>query len=110
MGEVDIARNPAIARQIRVVEDVVVEAVAGEDVAVVVRGKDRPVVSQPLGAKHEDTVVAELVVLDDRERLESLAQADTVGQDAAAEAFELFDRANDAVALKLVQLLPDGSG
>jgi hypothetical protein len=47
------------------------------------------------------------VVLDDGERLEGLTEADAVGDDAAAEAFELVDGADDAVALKLVELLPD---
>ena len=47
------------------------------------------------------------MVLDDRERLEGLAEADAVGDDAAAEALQLVDRADDAVALELVELLPD---
>jgi hypothetical protein len=60
-----------------------------------------------LGTKHQHAVVAQLVVLDDGERLEGFAEADAVGDDAAAEALQLVDRADNAVALELVELLPD---
>ena len=99
--------SAAVAREVGVVQDVVVEAVGGEDVAAVVRLVERPVVAQPLGAEHEHAVVAQLVVLDDRQGLERLPEADAVGDDAAAEAVELVDRADDAVALELEELLPD---
>ena len=99
--EVDVAGQPAVAGEVGVVQHVVVEAVGGEDVAAVVGLVERPVVAQPLRAQHEHAVVAQLVVLDDRERLERLTEADAVGDDAAAEALELVDRADDAVALEL---------
>jgi hypothetical protein len=41
------------------------------------------------------------------QRLEGFAEADAVGNDAAAEALQLVDGADDAVALELVELLPD---
>ena len=47
------------------------------------------------------------MVLDDGERLERLPETDAVGDDAAAEAVQLVDRADDAVALELEELLPD---
>jgi hypothetical protein len=78
-----------------------------ERVAPVVGLVERPVVAQAFGRQHQDAVVAQLVVLDDGERLEGLSQAHAVGQDAAAEALELVDRADDAVSLELVELLPD---
>ena len=59
------------------------------------------------GHEHEHAIVAQLVVLDDRERLEGLTEADAVGDDAAAEAVQLVDRADHAVALELEELLPD---
>ena len=105
--EVDVAREAAVAREVGVVQDVVVEAVGREEVAAVVRLVERPVVAQALGTQHEHAIVAQLVVLDDRERLERLSEADAVGDDAAAEAVQLVDRADDAVALELVELLPD---
>ena len=89
-----------VARQVGVVQDVVVEAVAGQDVAAVVRFVERPVVAQPLGAQHEHTVVSQLVVLDDGQGLECLTQADAVGHDATAKALELVDGTDDTVALE----------
>ena len=107
MGEIDVAGRAAVAGQVGMVENVVVEAVGGEDVAPIVGLVERPVVAQALRNQHEHAVIAQLVVLDDRERLESFAEADAVGNDAAAEAFQFVDRANDAVALELEELLPD---
>ena len=99
--------SPAVAREVGVVQHVVVEAVGRQEVAAVVGLVERPVVAQALGAQHEHAIVAQLVVLDDRQRLERLPEADAVGDDAAAEAVQLVDRTDDAVALELVELLPD---
>ena len=85
VGKVDVAGSAAVAREVGVVEHVVVEAVGGQDVAAVVGLVERPVVAQALGAEHQHAVIAQLVVLDDRQRLESFAQPDAVGDDAAAE-------------------------
>ena len=99
--------SAAVAGEVGVVEDVVVEAVRREDVAAVVGLVERPVVAQRFGHEHEHAVVAQLVVLDDRQRLEGLSEADAVGDDAAAEALQLVDGADHAVALELVELFPD---
>ena len=107
MGEVDIARQAVVTGQVGVIENVVVEAVAREDVAAIVGAVERPVVAQPLRAEHKDAVVPQLVVLDDRQRLEGFAEPDTVGDDATAEPLELVDGADDPVALELEQSLPD---
>ena len=105
--EVDVAGSAAVAGEVGVVEHVVVEAVGGEEVAAVVGLVERPVVAQALGHQHQHAVVAKLVVLDDGERLEGFTEADAVGDDAAAEALQLVDGADDAVALELEELLPD---
>ena len=89
------------------IQDVVIEAIGREEVAAVVGFVQRPVVAQALGHQHEHTVVPELVVLDDRERLERLTEADAVGDDAATVALELGYRADHAITLKPVELLPD---
>ena len=107
MREVDVSRKATVPRQVRVVQNVVVEAVDGQDVAAVVALVQRPVVAQPLRTEHQDTIVAQFVVLDDRERLESLTETDTVGDDAAAEPVQFVDRTDHAVALELEELLPD---
>ena len=59
------------------------------------------------GHEHQHAVVAQLVVFDDGQGLEGFAEADAVGDDAAAVAFEFVDRADDAVALELEELFPD---
>ena len=46
VGEVDVARHAAVARQVGVVEDVVVEAVARKEIAAVVGAVEAPVVAQ----------------------------------------------------------------
>ena len=63
MGKVDIARQAAVAGQIGVIINVVVEAVDREDVAAVVGAVEAPVFAQPLRTEHEHAVVAKLVVL-----------------------------------------------
>ena len=107
VGEVDVAGSAAVAGQVGVVENVVIEAVGGEEVAAVVGLVECPVVAQALRHEHQHAVIAKLVVFDDGERLESLAEADAVGNDAAAQPFQLVDGPDDAVPLELVQLLPD---
>ena len=106
VGEVDIARQAAVARQIRVVENIVVETVAGEEVATVVGAVKAPVVAQALGAQDQYPIVAELVVFDDGKRLEGFPKSHAVGNDAAAEPVEFVDGTYDTIALELVELLP----
>jgi len=90
-----------------VIENVVVQTIRRQNVAPVVALIERPVIAEALGAEDKNAVVAQLVILDDRQRLESFAKADAIGNDAAAEAFQLVERADNTIALKLVELLPD---
>src|SRR5207237_7817413 len=83
------------------------EAISGEGIAAVIRLVEGPVVAQPLGDQDEHSIIAELVVFDDRERLEGLPETDAVRDDAAAEAVELVDRTHHAVTLELVELVPE---
>jgi hypothetical protein len=108
MSQVDVTRQPAVARQVGVVKDVVVEAVSSQHVAPVVRLVECPVVPQALRSQHQHTVVAQLVVLDDGQCFEGLSQAHAVRNDASAKAGQLVDGADDAIALELEKLLPDG--
>ena len=107
VGEVDVARLAAVAREIGMVEDVVVEAVGGEEIALVVGFVKGPVVAQPLGAEHQHAPVAQFIVFDDGQGLKGLPQADAVGDNAAAEPVELVEGAQHAVALKFEELAPD---
>ena len=89
------------------IQNVVVEAIGRQHVALVVGLVERPVVAQSLRAKYQHAVIAQLVVLDDSQRLEGLAEADAVRNDAAAEAVQLVDGTDHAVALEFVELFPD---
>lgn len=76
------------------VQYVVVETVGGQHIALVVALVERPVVAQTLGCQNEHAVIAQLVILDDRQCLEGFAQTYTVGNDATAEAVQLVYRAD----------------
>ena len=56
------------------VQYVVVETVGGQHIALVVALVERPVVAQTLGCQNEHAVIAQLVIFDDRQCLEGLAQ------------------------------------
>lgn len=104
MRQFDVTRYPAIARQVGVVEHVVVEPVSRQDVALVVGLVERPVVAQALGRQHQHAVVAQFVVLDDGQGFEGFAQTHAVGDDAATKAVQLVDGAHHTVALELEEL------
>ena len=106
--QVNVAGLATVAGQVGVVEHVVMETVGGEDVAAVVGLVDGPIVAKALGDQHQDAVVAQLVILDDGEGLEGFPQADAVGDDAAAQAFQFVEGAHHAVALEPEEFFPDG--
>ena len=95
------------AGQVGVGEDVVVEPVAGEDVGRQVCVVVGPVLGELLRRQHEHRLVAQLVVLDDRQRGERLPEAHAVGEDAAVVGLQLVDDAGRGVALEVVEALPD---
>ena len=101
------AGSAAVAGEVGVVENVVIEAVGGEEVAAVVGLVECPVVAQALGHQHQHAVVPKLVIFDNGESLEGFAEADAVGNDAAAQPLQLVDGPDDAVPLELEELLPD---
>ena len=107
VGEFDVAGLAAVAGEVGVIQDIVVESVRGEDVAAVVGLVERPVVAEALWHEHEDAVVAQLVVFDDGERLEGFSETHAVGDNAAAEAFQFVDGSDHAVALELEELFPN---
>ena len=100
-------RRAARAREVGVVEHVVLQAVARDGVVHDVRVVGDPVVAQLLRAQHEHVLVAALVVLDHGERGERLAQAHGIGQDTAVVGLELVDDGERRVLLEVVELVPD---
>lgn len=88
-------------------QHVVAEPVAGENVGLEVAVVVEPVVSQLFGAKYQHGFVPQLVVLDHGQRSEGLAEADAVGQDAAAVGFQLVNDAGGRILLVVEELVPD---
>ncbi|MCY1354403.1 hypothetical protein D9M69_407790 [compost metagenome] len=109
--QVDAIHAATVTGQVCVREHGIGEAIFEEGVefAVVLGEIDRPVVAQLLGAEHQYAVVAQFVVLDDRQRRVGFAQAHAVGQDAAVVLVDLVDGAFDAIFLEVEQSLPDVS-
>ena len=106
--KVDVSRHAVVAGQVRVVEDVIGEAVVGKGVAVIIAaGPERPVLAQALRAEDEHAAVSLLIVFDDGKSLIGLAKADTVGDDAALVLLELADGSYNGVFLEVVELVPD---
>ena len=73
----------------------------------IVHPPERPVVPESFGAQDQHAIVPQLMILDDRKGLERLPQAHAVGQNATAEALELVDGPDDAVALETIEFVPD---
>ena len=100
-------RFAAVAQQISVAEHVVAETVLDQRVVLQVPFVGDPVVGQLLRAQDQHGSIAQLVVLDDRQGGERLAEADAVGQDATVVGLQLVDDAGRRVPLEVVELLPD---
>ena len=107
VGQIDVARSAFVTREVGVIQNVIVESVGSQWVSPVVGFVESPVVSQSLGHEHEHTIVSQFVVFDDRQCFECLSQANTVRDDATAEAVEFVDRSDNSVSLELIELLPD---
>ena len=88
-------------------QDVVVEAVLGENVGGQIGVVVEPVVRKLLGAQDQHRPIAQLVIFDHRQRGEGFAKADAVGQNAAVVRFQLVDDPGGGVALEVEQLVPD---
>ena len=87
------------------IQNVIVESIWREEIAAIICFVKGPIVAQALGAEHEDSIIAQLVIFYDRERLECFTESNAVSDDAAAKSVQLIEGANDAVMLALKQLL-----
>ena len=87
--------------------DVVSQPVGGNGIIHVVSFIRVPVGGQLLGAQYQHRLVAALVVFDDGQRCEGLAQTDAVGEDAAVELLQLVDDRQHSVPLEVVQPVPN---
>ena len=73
MRQIDIARGSTIARQVGVIQHIVVEPVSGKDVASIIGLVESPVVPQPLGAEHKHAIIPQLIIFDDSKGFEGFA-------------------------------------
>lgn len=106
-GQVEVADRPPLAAEVGVRKHIVAEAVCHKGVEQVVARVNRPVLAELLGAQHQGALVAQLEILDDRQRLVGLAQPHAVGEDAAVVRQQLVDRSLHPVLLKGEERLPD---
>ena len=93
--------------EVRVGKHVVVEPVRREDVRRQIGVVVRPVLGELLRGEHQDRLVAQFVILDDRERGEGLSEANAVREDAAVVGLEFVDDAGGCVLLEVVEAVPD---
>ena len=106
--QVDVPTLATATRQVRVVQHLVGESVRSQGITFIARLRpQRPVLTQALRTQYQYVLVELLVVLNDGERFECLAQADAVGDDAAVILFQLTNRPDNGVLLKIVELTPD---
>ena len=93
--------------QVRVAQNVVIEAVFGKQVGLQIAIECQPVIRQFLRTKNEHAAIAKFVILDDAECRECLPQPNTVGEDAAIEGLQLVDDAGCGISLEVEHLVPD---
>lgn len=105
--EIDVTGIALVPAEVRVRKHVKPETVLIERIEAIRGAVNGPVSAKLLRAKHEDALVFQLKILDHREGLVGLAQADAVRNDAAIVLQDLVDSPFDAVALKLKKRFPD---
>jgi hypothetical protein len=100
--EVDLAGFSTKSSQVGMIENVEVEPVSSKEVPAVIDRVKGPVLTEFLGTQNKDAIIAKLVVLNDRQGLERLAEANAVGDDASVVLFDLVDCAENTIPLKTV--------
>src|SRR5258706_15666222 len=84
-----------------------VEPTAAQAVASIIGLVEGQIVTQTFRTQNQYAVVSELIVLYDGQGFECFTKADTVGDDAPANSFELVDRPDHAITLEPVEFFPD---
>ena len=107
--QIYVAGKPVFAAQVGVRKDGVGKPVFSEGIekTVVLGLINSPVLLEFFWAKNQHTLVFQLKVFDDGQRLESFSQADAIGKDAAIVFENFIDRAFHAVALELKTGFPN---
>ena len=95
------------AGEVGVAQNVIIEAIPGEDVGRQVAVVVQPVVREFLGAQHQHRAVAQFVIFHNGQSRECFTKPHAVGQDAAVVSFQLIDNAYCGITLKIEKLVPD---
>jgi len=66
-----------------VVENIVIEAIYGKQIAFVVNSIDRPIIAKLFGTQHQNTVISEFIIFYDGQGFEGFTQAYAVRDNAA---------------------------
>ena len=90
-GEVQFAGESLCPGQIGVVQHIIAQPVTGDGVVDIVGFIGHPVITELLGTQHQHTEIAVLIVFDDRQCRERLAQADAVCKNTAVILLQLAD-------------------
>ena len=83
-------------------ENVVAQTVASYRIVLVIGTESNPVLIQLLRAKHQHTLVAVLIILDDGKRCKGLSQSHTVGKNTAIVFLQLVDDGECCILLEVV--------
>ena len=105
--QIEAVGESSVPREVRVEQNVVVQAVAGNGIVDIVILIGVPVLGQLFRAEDQHGLVAVLVVLDDRQCGESLTETDAIREDAAVVLLQLVNDGQHRISLKVVQHTPD---
>ena len=83
-------------------EDVVAQTVASYRIVLVIGTEGNPVLIQLFRAKHQYTLVAVFVILDDGKCSKGLSQSHTVGKNTAVVFLQLVDDSECRILLEVV--------
>ena len=96
-----------LAGKVGVIENVITQPVRRNGIVDIVAFVCIPVLRQLFRAENKHGFVAVLIILYNRESCESLAETDTIRENAAVEFFKLADDCENSVTLEIVEHSPD---
>ena len=91
------------------IEHIKIESISSEEVSLIVDGEKRPVFANFLGAENQNTVISQLVVLDNRQGFERFSKANAIGNNTAVVLFDLVNCPEYAIMLKPLEFTPNES-
>ena len=105
--QVNSIRHTSFAAQVCMEQHIIAQTVFFQWVVFIVAFIGIPVLIEFLGAEHQHTLVAILVILDDRDGRKGLSQTYTIGQDTAIIGLQLVDDGQSRIALEVIEFVPN---